>query len=221
MNYLHFDSTHLFFFIKSVPLESTPGLLVGLALTSGICVCERILTSRLEIVSMRLYERRHQNHSKRHKDTASDVPEGSSTMFAPSRKRSSGRTFSQLGKGDSVRGLLLRKMVFYGLVNVLRLGYMLLAMSFHIGIILVIVASLTCTQMCLDLASLSRSEENAWSSGYEQIGSNRVTTEEDSRGDHGHGRYDLDDGTTEREEEDVDLIPLRGHIALSRSHDCV
>lgn len=133
------DSTHVFFFVKSVPLESTPGLLVGLALTSGICVCERILTSRLENVSMRLYERQHQGHSKRHKDTASDVPEGSSTMFSPSRKQSSGRTFSQLGKGDSVRGLLLRKMVFYGLVNVLRLGYMLLAMSFHIGIILVIV----------------------------------------------------------------------------------
>jgi len=66
-----------------------------------------------------------------------------------------------------------------------------------------------------------RSEENAWSSGYEQIRSNREATEEDLRDDHGHGRYDLDDGTTEREGEGVDLIPLRGHVALSRSHDCV
>lgn len=133
------DSTHIFFFIKAVPMESTPSLLLGLALTSGMCVCERILTSRLEAVSMTLFERQHQIRTRR-KSTSSDIVEEASAAFSPARKRSSRKSFSELGKGGSTRGLLLQKMVFYGLANILRLGYMLLAMSFHIGVLLVIVS---------------------------------------------------------------------------------
>lgn len=74
--------------------------------------------------------------------------------------------------------------------------------------------------MCTPSLCECRSEGSAWS-GYEQIGSNREAREEDSGGEHGHGRYDLDDPATEREGEDADFIPLRSHVALSGSHDCV
>ncbi|KAI8347162.1 hypothetical protein B0O80DRAFT_466229 [Mortierella sp. GBAus27b] len=209
MNYLHFDSDHLFFLIKAVPMESTPGLLLGLALTSGMCVCERVLTSRLESISMALYERQHQKRTGR-KDASSGAVAESSMTFSPARNR---RLFSS-GDKDSVQGLLFQKTVSYGVVNVLRLGYMLLAMSLNIWILLAIISSLTCTQLCLDMASLSRTRENAWSE-YEQIGSTRTEAVDDDAGGHrGHGLFDVHD-----EQEDDSLIAMQSH-AISRSHDC-
>ncbi|KAI7817911.1 hypothetical protein BC939DRAFT_311476 [Gamsiella multidivaricata] len=190
MNYLHFDTTNMFLLIKWLPIETPFGLILGLALTSGVCICERIVTSRLEKVSMRLYQHQQQQQQqqelvwrqrrqRKHRSqvrskarssasattvrTNSAEPDLISSEFEPqtaasgsrdSHRRPSLPPFPRPKVGDddgeegssgnkiSGKGLLVQKMTYYAIANMLRLSYMLLAMSFHIGVLTVIVSSM-------------------------------------------------------------------------------
>ncbi|CAO3569477.1 unnamed protein product [Mortierella alpina] len=129
----------------------------------------------------------------------------------------------------SARKLLMQKTALYGVVTVLRLCYMLLAMSFHVGILAVIVGSLTGTQLCLDFNALEGTGRGSASSGYEHLRSSL----DDAR-DYGESHedplastprpslFDLDDeGADAQQDDGTETLPLRSHVALSRAHDCV
>ncbi|KAG0223209.1 hypothetical protein BGW42_006024, partial [Actinomortierella wolfii] len=142
-----------------------------------------------------------------------------------------------------MRVLLAKKTLLYLCVNALRLGYMLLAMSLHLGVLFVIVCSLTGTQLLLDCLSLRSSNQGSLE-GYDRIGSSMEL-------DHDFGQSSLrrmghsDDDEDEDEDDDeintnqTDIRPQqrREHkskqqhrrrtqntasmaVHLSRSNDC-
>ncbi|KAF9570620.1 hypothetical protein EC968_001645 [Mortierella alpina] len=105
---------------------------------------------------------------------------------------------------------------------------MLLAMSFHVGILAVIIGSLTGTQLCLDFHAMegSRIGGKSGSSGYEHLRSSLddygESHEDPLTSTPGPSLFDLDDeGADALQDEGMETLPLRGHVALSRGHDCV
>ncbi|KAF9158761.1 hypothetical protein DFQ26_007280 [Actinomortierella ambigua] len=136
-----------------------------------------------------------------------------------------------------MRRIVAKKTLLYFCVNALRLGYMLLAMSLHLGLLIVITCSLTGTQLLLDCLGLRRSQQEALE-GYDPIGSSMEL-------DHDFSRPSLRnvDQSDEDEDEDTDtsetLRQQRQHsrgsrlqqqrrpqnsasmaLHLSRSHEC-
>ncbi|KAF9581169.1 hypothetical protein BGW38_001917 [Lunasporangiospora selenospora] len=276
------------------------GLLLGLVVTSAICISERVVTSRLEKLSMRLYQIQHQDaqqpiqslsppltpralrnsataghghharsrsmsgnsHSRQAQSQARPAVASVGSTTAGFSKSSSDSfdqdrvvapfsyTVAPLAVDDSSRSkshgikpksgsptiLLLQKVAWYGLANILRLSYMLLAMSFHVGILVVIVTSLTGTQFCLDFVALreyesyylcnldrrSRKQERA---GYERLHWPEEEASTETIGLEETALHDLDEPEDGRTAATVSAMaasaPLHGNVMLTRSHDCV
>ncbi|KAF9353860.1 hypothetical protein BGX26_008386 [Mortierella sp. AD094] len=252
----------MFFLLRSLPLEAPFSLMLGLTFTGGICISERIVTSRLEKVSMKLIQLQQPHGTRSFATAGSNIPSvpfrssntplsdsteiestqqhdaqttstnpavrGQTSWSAPSSNTPNSFQSPCLGKGKSgsLRALMVQKMFLYGLANVLRLSYMLLAMSFHIGVLAVIVSSLTCTQLYLDVSfdHGSSTREKSGSSGYELLGMSEGDETRGVIGNHqgrasveGSALYDLDGNQGDQL---GGAIPLRNNVALTRSLDC-
>ncbi|KAI9233588.1 MAG: hypothetical protein BYD32DRAFT_425557 [Podila humilis] len=139
MNYLHFDASDTYFLVQWFPMQTPFSLGVGLVFTSLVCISERLVTFRLEKASMRLHMLQNPTWSRPVRSRNNSASGPPTLAVRPDRS-------------SAIRALA-EKSCCYALANTFRLGYMLLAMSFHTGIICVIIASLTLTQFFLDFST--------------------------------------------------------------------
>ncbi|KAF9302381.1 hypothetical protein BGZ74_005438 [Mortierella antarctica] len=139
------------------------------------------------------------------------------TWSRPVRSRNnSGQGPPTLAAGpeqSSTIAVLAEKTCCYALANTFRLAYMLLAMSFHTGIICVIIGSLTLTQFFLDYSS-TQAPNSRGKAGYHYLEASRRQ---------GHEALDQVDETEHHEDGTPrrDTFPLRSTLPMAHSHDCV
>ncbi|KFH65717.1 hypothetical protein MVEG_07821 [Podila verticillata NRRL 6337] len=194
MNYLHFDASDTYFLVQWFPMQTPFSLGVGLVFTSLVCISERLVTFRLEKASMRLHMLQNPTWSRPVRSRNNSASGPPTLAVRPDRS-------------SAIRALA-EKSCCYALANTFRLGYMLLAMSFHTGIICVIIASLTLTQFFLDF---STQVPNARGKGYQYLEASR------------RGQESLDQVDAEHEDDTPrrDTFPLRSTLPMVHSHDCV
>lgn len=124
MNYI--DASDTYFLAQWFPMQTPFSLGVGLVFTSLVCISERLVTFRLEKASMRLHMLQNPTWSRPVRSRNNSAA-GPPTLAARPDRSSAIRALAE-------------KSCCYALANTFRLGYMLLAMSFHTGIICVIVS---------------------------------------------------------------------------------
>ncbi|KAG0036038.1 hypothetical protein BGZ82_004785 [Podila clonocystis] len=196
MNYLHFDASNTYFLAQWFPMQTPFSLGVGLVFTSLVCISERMVTSRLEKASMRLHMLQNPTWSRPVR-SRNNSGQGPPTLARPDQS-------------STIRALA-EKTGCYALANTFRLGYMLLAMSFHTGIICI--GSLTLTQFFLDYSS-TQAPNSRGKAGYQYLEASRRQ---------GHETLDQVDETEHLEDDTPrrDTFPLRSTLPMAHSHDCV